>query len=175
MLPRRYMAVLLAAPLLATTACGNAKRLQPSDRAVKVSLPAVQATINPAPPSSASPTKAPASAAPSAPGSAPASGSGASPAPAGGGTEVKTSAEIKFVPGDLQVKVGTEVSFTNAGGGPHTVTGGAGSPDPNSPIGNGPLSTEGATIKVKFDKPGTYPYYCIPHESLGMKGQVVVS
>lgn len=178
MLSRRVTALFLVAPLLAaaTAACGDAKRLQPTAKAVKVSLPAVQATINPAPPpsSSSAPPATASSAAPSGTASSAGSGAGASAAP-GGANEVKTSAEFKFMPAALQIKAGTEVTFTNAGGGPHSVTGGDGTPDASSPIGNNPLEAEGATVKVKFDKPGTYPFFCIPHQTLGMKGQIVVS
>jgi plastocyanin len=167
---RRVMAVLLAAPLLLTTACGDAKRQLPNANLAKpVSLAPVQPTINPAPPSTAAPTKAPASS------SAAASSAGdSSPAAPGAANEIKAVIESKFVPDTLEVKAGTEVTFVDAGG-VHSVTGGTDAPDPTSPIGNHPLNAEGDSVKVVFDKPGTYPFFCIPHQSLGMKGQIVVS
>ena len=36
------------------------------------------------------------------------------------------------------------------------------------------LLNEGDTYAVSFDTPGTYEYFCIPHESDGMTGTVVV-
>jgi plastocyanin len=36
---------------------------------------------------------------------------------------------------------------------------------------NGPANT----FTVKFDVPGTYDYYCVHHQSVGMMGKVVVS
>ncbi|MEP7055703.1 MAG: plastocyanin/azurin family copper-binding protein [Actinomycetota bacterium] len=181
MLSRRVMALLMAGPLLVTTGCGNAVRQQPNaEKATPLSLPSVLATINPAAPSSVAPTKATAasSAAPSS--SAASSGaasSGAapgSPAAPGGASEIKAVIESKFMPDNLTVKVGTEVTWINAGGS-HTVVGGVDAADPASPIGDHPLANEGDTVKVVFDKPGTYPFSCLPHKDLGMKGQIVVS
>jgi plastocyanin len=169
MLSRRLLAALVAAPLLLTTACGEAIREQPNPQfATKVSLPAVQPTIGSAPPT-------PSSAAPSTPASsAPASSAASGSAPAASGNEVKAGPDTKFSPDKLEVKVGTEVTWTNAGGF-HTVTGGDGTPDPGSPIGNHPLGNPGDTVKVTFDKPGTYSFFCQPHKDLGMKGQIVVT
>jgi plastocyanin len=36
------------------------------------------------------------------------------------------------------------------------------------------LIAEGDSFSRKFDKPGTYRYFCIPHEGAGMTGTVVV-
>ncbi|HVE98255.1 MAG TPA: plastocyanin/azurin family copper-binding protein [Mycobacteriales bacterium] len=78
-----------------------------------------------------------------------------------------------FDPATVEVAVGGTVTWTNKDGF-HTVTGGEGPEDPASPIGNNPLTSPGATVKITFDKPGTYPYFCEPHLSVGMKGEVVV-
>jgi plastocyanin len=40
-------------------------------------------------------------------------------------------------------------------------------------IGDG-LMKEGDTFEVTFEVPGTYRYVCLPHESEGMTGTVVV-
>jgi plastocyanin len=88
---------------------------------------------------------------------------------------VSATAAFKFDPATVTVAVGGKVTFTNAGGGFHTVTGGDGTnPDPASPIGDHDLPAAGATITVTFPKAGTFAYYCKPHASLGMKGSVVV-
>jgi plastocyanin len=36
------------------------------------------------------------------------------------------------------------------------------------------LIAEGESFSRKFDKPGTYRYFCIPHEGAGMVGTAVV-
>ncbi|HVE63678.1 MAG TPA: plastocyanin/azurin family copper-binding protein [Mycobacteriales bacterium] len=92
-------------------------------------------------------------------------------APAG----VQATNALKFEPASLTVPVGTEVTWTNEGIF-HTVTGGAdGTEDPSSPIGNGTLADASSTYAVTFDKPGTFPYFCQPHISSGMKGEIVVT
>ena len=91
-----------------------------------------------------------------------------------GETKVATTADFKFNPAEVTVPAGSKVTWTNADGTPHTVTGGDGAEDPNSPI-KGELNTQGATYSVTFATPGTYKYYCKPHVGLGMKGTVVVT
>jgi plastocyanin len=95
------------------------------------------------------------------------------PAQAKTGT-VSATAAFKFDPATLTVAVGGKVTWTNTGGGFHTVTGGDGSPDAASPIGDHDLAATGATISVTFPKAGTYAYFCKPHAALGMKGEIVV-
>jgi plastocyanin len=87
---------------------------------------------------------------------------------------VEALVESKFSPDTLTVPAGTTVTWVNTGGS-HTVTGGAGTIDPASPIGDNPLSNLGDTVKKTFDQPGTYPYFCQPHASLGMKGVIIVT
>jgi len=36
------------------------------------------------------------------------------------------------------------------------------------------LMTAGDEYSVKFDVPGTYEYFCVPHEAQGMRGKIVV-
>lgn len=51
----------------------------------------------------------------------------------------------------------------------HTV-----SPDGHQAFTERQTSTSGETFQVRFDAPGTYRYYCAPHRTLGMSGEVVV-
>jgi plastocyanin len=165
MLLRRATATLLAAPLLLlATGCGDIERQQPNQEVAKpVALDKPTPTIYPGPTSPPPTTAAPTSAAPTGSGSA-------SKPPAGGGTEVKDTPDNKFDPPSLEIKAGDTVTWTLAGF--HSVTGGApGAPDNASPMKGEPGVK---SYKVKFDKPGTYPYYCIPHETLGMTGEIVV-
>jgi plastocyanin len=39
---------------------------------------------------------------------------------------------------------------------------------------SGGLLTEGETFSVTFSEPGTYEYFCIPHEQVGMTGTIIV-
>lgn len=166
MLLRRSTAALLAVPLLLVTGCGGVERLQPNrDVAKPAALDKPKPTINPAPTTPAATTPPPTSAAPTA------TGTQAPTGPPGGGNEVKGTIDTnQFVPATLEVKVGDSVTWTLDGA--HSVTGGTGpQADPASPM----QSQIGVpTYKVTFDKPGTYPYFCQPHFSLGMKGEIVV-
>jgi len=36
------------------------------------------------------------------------------------------------------------------------------------------LMTAGEDYSVRFDVPGTYEYFCLPHEAQGMRGKIVV-
>ncbi|WP_101297511.1 cupredoxin domain-containing protein [Halegenticoccus soli] len=47
-------------------------------------------------------------------------------------------------------------------------------PDGASAWDSGVLSESGATFERTFDAPGVYDYFCIPHESMGMIGSVIV-
>jgi plastocyanin len=165
MLLRRATATLLAVPLLLVTGCGEVKRLQPNEEVAKpVALDKPKPTINPGPTSPPPTTAAPAptSAAPT----------GEPTGEPTGGTEVKGTIGNAFEPAKLEIKAGDTVTWTLDGA--HSVTGGTdgtGKPDPASPM----KSEIGVpTYKATFDKPGTYPYYCFPHFSVGMKGEIVV-
>jgi plastocyanin len=87
-----------------------------------------------------------------------------------------------FLPVTLTVPVGTKVQWFWSSAG-HTVTSGVdGTPDGKfcSPAGtascaNAPTSAAGATFEYTFTKAGTFPYFCIPHVSDGMKGTIVVT
>jgi len=79
--------------------------------------------------------------------------------------------DFEFQPKELKVKAGTTVTWTNDGGSSHTVTADDGSFE-------SPTLAKGKTFSRKFDKPGTYPYYCALHGGAGgdgMSGTVVVT
>merc|ERR1712031_14152 len=101
-------------------------------------------------------------------------------APASAGT-VKLggdNGELMFVPGELTVAVGETITFVNNKGFPHNVV----FDEDEVPEGidvdaishedylNGP----GDTVTNAFDTPGTYGYYCEPHQGAGMKGVIIV-
>jgi len=71
----------------------------------------------------------------------------------------------------VTVNPGTEVvwTWTGAGSGHNVVSDGDGPLDSGSPV-----SESGTTYSHTFEEYGVYNYVCTPHESLGMKGAVVV-
>ena len=84
------------------------------------------------------------------------------------------NAATAFSPGELRVRVGTTVTWTNGDIIAHTVTSG---------VSDGAVATAdarfdsglfegGATFSYTFDEPGEYPYFCTPHP--WMKGMVIV-
>jgi plastocyanin len=70
-----------------------------------------------------------------------------------------------FVPGRVQITAGTTVIWRNDDQLIHTVTA-------NDKSFDSGLLQPGKTYSRTFDKPGEYPYYCLPHPF--MKGVVVV-
>jgi plastocyanin len=72
-----------------------------------------------------------------------------------------------FDPKEINVAPGTTVRWVNYGQERHTVTSRDGLFD------SGPMSP-GSTYSVTFQRPGTYRYFCRPHEKMGMVGTVVV-
>jgi plastocyanin len=87
----------------------------------------------------------------------------------GGNTQEETTqVDMKgncFYPTVTHIDVGDKVTWTNHDGENHIILGVGGS------WGTPEVSPDGATA-VRFDEPGTYPYWC--HIHLGMVGAVVV-
>jgi plastocyanin len=94
-----------------------------------------------------------------------------------------TSAPYQFSPATLTVPAGTTVTWTTTSSDAHTVT-----DDPSKavtatdaalPAGVEPwdsgLVATGQSYSHTFTTPGTYKYFCIPHESLGMVATVTVT
>jgi uncharacterized membrane protein len=77
-----------------------------------------------------------------------------------------------FYPIGLHVEPGTTVRFEIQTGSHSAPAYGDRIPTAASPFDSGVLS-EGE-FEHTFDTPGTYDYYCIPHESMGMVGRIVV-
>ena len=78
-----------------------------------------------------------------------------------------------FSPADVRIKVGGVVKFRNTGG-DHAVFGGAGIPDEASPVGQQNIPQTGDSVRIRFPKPGIYPFFCIVHIEQRMRGEVVV-
>ena len=123
----------------------------------------------------------------------PAAGTGTMAAITGTTHEVKMIGDAKgyrFEPANITVKQGDGVKFTMVTGGPHNVAfdpatiPGDVKPQLDANMGTdkmGELSSnmkmnpnEAITISFANIKPGQYPYHCVPHLAMGMKGVVTV-
>ena len=94
-------------------------------------------------------------------------------APAGWaqGQEVTVRMEDNFfAPADITVEPGTTVTWVQSGNNGHTTTSYDGLWDSGMIAGG-----SDGSFSFTFDEPGTFDYYCIPHEQLGMVGTVTVA
>ena len=76
---------------------------------------------------------------------------------------------FEFSTSELRVAPGTTVRWRNTTTTFHTVT-----PDGHTQWSEWQTAGVGETFDVRFDSAGTYPYFCIPHRSLGMTGTIIV-
>jgi len=76
-----------------------------------------------------------------------------------------------YMPSILQIKAGNTVTWNNADTAAHTVT--SGKDATSDGLFDSGMITVGSSFNHKFDKTGTYDYYCMVHP--WMNGQVVVS
>jgi LPXTG-motif cell wall-anchored protein len=85
--------------------------------------------------------------------------------PARAATTTVQAVDSRFQPATATVSVGDKVTWHNSGSMPHDVTG--------SGFASGNLDP-GKSYSWTPSKAGTYAYVCSYHQSLGMKGTVVV-
>lgn len=83
-----------------------------------------------------------------------------------GAVEVAVNAS-SFSPGQLTVEAGTEVTFVNSSGLPHTVTHGTSGRAVEDPAFDRPVS-DGGSVAITFDEPGTYEITCKIHPTMQM-------
>lgn len=81
-------------------------------------------------------------------------------------------ANFTYVPGNLTVKVGTTVNWTNTDAVEHTVTVGAHGGGHTGAIDSG-LLAQNRTFSYTFDTAGTFAYHCDPHPF--MMGNITVT
>ena len=96
-------------------------------------------------------------------------GGGSSPSgqPVSGTTDVVMK-DIAFKPANLQVPLGSTVTWTNQDSVPHDVRSKSGEPE----VLRSDLLQQGDTYSYTFNQPGTYEYYCSVHPQ--MTAQIVV-
>jgi plastocyanin len=102
---------------------------------------------------------------------------------------IGSSNGYSFKPSLVRIKVGQVVKFVTVSGGPHNVTFDQQDiPDGAEPALDhampqqqakltGPLVTnpgDSYVISFKDAKPGPYKFYCLPHQSMGMQGTIIV-
>jgi len=75
-------------------------------------------------------------------------------------------ADFMFTPGELEIEVGTSVTWTNQDQSDHTVTA-------EDDTFNSRILNQGDSFDQRFDDAGSYPYICALHPF--MKGSIVVS
>lgn len=103
--------------------------------------------------------------------------------PPGTVTEISLTNSLQFVLPDgsnnadvpLVLNVGDTVRWVHTGSLLHTVTSGIGSADPEAgELFDQPMS-QGSTFEYTFSTPGTFAYFCRPHEELNMRGTIIVN
>ncbi len=109
------------------------------------------------------------------------SSSGCSAANAKSAVTVIANNSFKFVPASVCLKVGGTITWKNTGNLPHTTTdvaslaaNPANAALPKGATGWNHALQPGVPYSLKFTVAGTYKYFCIPHELLGMVGQITV-
>jgi plastocyanin len=75
-----------------------------------------------------------------------------------------------FAPANITVEPGTTVTWVQSGNNSHSTTSYDGLWDSGIIPGG-----SGGSFSFTFQEPGTYDYFCIPHEDLGMVGSVTVT
>jgi plastocyanin len=96
---------------------------------------------------------------------------------------VQLTDQLRFEPATLTVARGTTVTWRNTSSVPHTVTDdpskAANASDAQLPSGAQPWDSgnlnAGQTFTHTFDVPGTYKYFCQPHEAAGMVATITVT
>jgi plastocyanin len=95
------------------------------------------------------------------------------------GAEIDGTPQLKWQPANVTIAPGGTVTFKIVGATPHPV--GSGSAPPNddgkfdtSGCQADKLSGDGASCTVRFNKAGTYPYFCTLHFAAGMVGTITV-
>ncbi len=95
---------------------------------------------------------------------------------------VEMNDELKYIPETLTIKAGDTVTWRNTGKTRHTVTdnpmkarnkASARLPEGVQSWDSGNI-TRGQSWSRRFDVPGEYTYFCIPHELAGMVATIVV-
>ncbi len=77
--------------------------------------------------------------------------------------------DFAFSAPTITIDRGESVRWRNTTRNFHTVT-----PDGHQAFGERQTSTAGQTFETRFESTGRYRYFCEPHRSLGMTGEIIV-
>lgn len=77
--------------------------------------------------------------------------------------------DFAFSAPTITIDRGESVRWRNTTRNFHTVT-----PDGHQAFAERQTATAGQTFETRFETPGRYRYFCEPHRSLGMTGEIVV-
>jgi plastocyanin len=95
---------------------------------------------------------------------------------------VRMTNSLRYVPDEVTIRAGQTVVWTNTSSMFHTVTNDpalakdrrhAQLPAEAQPFNSGNIAP-GDVFQHTFEVPGTYVYFCIPHEAVGMVGKIAV-
>lgn len=98
-------------------------------------------------------------------------------------TVIQMTNEFKYVPERVRIKRGDTIEWRNVSQVVHTVTADpVRAADPNNvllpktakPFDSGDIQP-GQSFKYTFTVPGQYRYFCVPHETFGMVGEIEVA
>jgi plastocyanin len=93
--------------------------------------------------------------------------------------EIDGTPQLKWQPANVTVAPGATVTFRIVGATPHPVGSGPAPPNDDGRFDTAgcqadKLSGDGASCTVRFEKAGTYPYFCTLHYSADMVGTIAV-
>jgi len=88
--------------------------------------------------------------------------------------------QLKWQPANVTIAPGGTVTFKIVGATPHPVGSGSAPPNDDGKFDTSgcqidKLSNNGASCTVRFEKAGTYPYFCTLHYAAGMIGTITVA
>ena len=93
--------------------------------------------------------------------------------------EIHGTSQLKWQPANVTIAPGGTVTFKLVGATPHPVGSGSAPPNDDGRFDTAgcqadQLSGDGASCTVRFQKAGTYPYFCTLHHTAGMVGTITV-
>ncbi len=92
-----------------------------------------------------------------------------------GPDEILVGSALSFTPAHLTVPAGTTVHWRNVGPYDHTITSGLSSQPADFPGTDFDHTFRaGTTFDFTFETIGDHPFFCRPHELMGMKGVITV-
>jgi plastocyanin len=103
----------------------------------------------------------------------------AQPAKPAKNAEIDGTPQLKWQPANVTVVPDGTVTFRIVGATPHPVGSGSQPPNDDGKFDTAgcqadTLSGDGASCTVRFEKAGTYPYFCTLHYAAGMVGTITV-